>query len=93
MDSKAPLLLSKHAPMWPRCCRRMSTSVHVEGSTRTYEGPAPAQQLLAFDEAWITYLEQFVAHKTGDAAAVEVRPRSGFFSRPSKFDLQSEMSP
>ena len=57
--------------------------MHVEDSTRTYEGPAPAQQLLAFDEAWIAYLEQFVAHKTGDAAAVEVRPHSGFFGAHS----------
>jgi len=29
--------------------------------------------LTAFDEAWVTYLEQFVAWKCADAATLEVR--------------------
>lgn len=32
-----------------------------------------AELLAAFDEAWVTYLEQFAAWKCADAASLEVR--------------------
>ena len=51
----------------------MSTAGRTDGIAHTYDGPSPKECLVAFDKAWVIFLEQFVVWQIADAAVIEVR--------------------
>ena len=51
----------------------MASPLPARGRTDSDGGPGRGAELLSvFDEAWVSYLEQFAAWKCADAALLEV---------------------